>query len=544
MHDFINNFWAFIRLFQEKLIFCILASMLPFFTVMAQSSLPVMEVSADRTIIYPDRMELTGEESLLDVLLMYPDLMIAGYEDLINGYNLRMDNCPMNGDTRLILTRMKAKDIAKIQVCDNVGVSKGTIGEGRVLDINMRKYDEGTHGFAQGEFLGVHDTKQYGGSALVNALIGSKKTDLYANESYRYDEGHKEFLTLHMTNKFNSRNKLLSYFTQQYVDGSEKYMGRARFFHTFNDMGTELLLVGGYQYATNDGIDSRLPLGIVELNTPLFTKDISFMLGWEGEFLMNRSCTESLGYDEFNNDFYVQVSWKLPGNKVKLTAGERVMLYNYRLDNKDIVERKHNDVRHNANAVVTYALTSNHQLQGGYYRKYINPATSALMDVQRYLTDDEWQITKGQLVENNINEIKVAYVYSTRKVTTKSEVSYNLLEHGANYFKMGTSASMRIGKLSGVNALLNGGINLYSSAEATYASISFSPLLYLPKRWNINTNAVYYTSDSPRYKQLDTPIYMAVGVNKQIGRAFDVGIQWHDIFYHYGGVEARLLYKF
>ena len=34
----------------------------------------------------------------------------------------------MNGDTRLILSQMKAKDIAKIQVCDNTGVAKGTIG--------------------------------------------------------------------------------------------------------------------------------------------------------------------------------------------------------------------------------------------------------------------------------------------------------------------------------------------------------------------------------------------------------------------------------
>ena len=86
-------------------------------------------------MIYPQRMELTGEESLMDVLQMVPELMIAGYEDVIDNYNLRIDNCPMNGDTRLILSQMKAKDIAKIQVCDNTGVAKGTIGMGRVLEI-------------------------------------------------------------------------------------------------------------------------------------------------------------------------------------------------------------------------------------------------------------------------------------------------------------------------------------------------------------------------------------------------------------------------
>ena len=107
----------------------ILMSLLLFSVPMcAEDDLPVIEVKADRTMIYPQRMELTGEESLMDVLQMVPELMIAGYEDVIDSYNLRIDNCPMNGDTRLILSQMKAKDIAKIQVCDNTGVAKGTIG--------------------------------------------------------------------------------------------------------------------------------------------------------------------------------------------------------------------------------------------------------------------------------------------------------------------------------------------------------------------------------------------------------------------------------
>ena len=80
----------------------------------AESDLPVIEMKADRTTIYPQRMELTGEETLMDMLQMVPELMISGYEDVISDYNLRIDNCPMNGDVRVILSQMKAKDIAKI----------------------------------------------------------------------------------------------------------------------------------------------------------------------------------------------------------------------------------------------------------------------------------------------------------------------------------------------------------------------------------------------------------------------------------------------
>ena len=67
-------------------------------SMFAESGLPIIEVKADRTMIYPQRMELTGEETLMDILQMVPDLMIAGYEDVISNYNLRIDNCPLNGD--------------------------------------------------------------------------------------------------------------------------------------------------------------------------------------------------------------------------------------------------------------------------------------------------------------------------------------------------------------------------------------------------------------------------------------------------------------
>ena len=46
-------------------------------TTSAQESLPIIEIKADRIVIFPQRMELTGQESLMDMLQMMPDLMIA-----------------------------------------------------------------------------------------------------------------------------------------------------------------------------------------------------------------------------------------------------------------------------------------------------------------------------------------------------------------------------------------------------------------------------------------------------------------------------------
>ena len=254
----------------------------------AQDSLPVVEIRADRTVIYPQRMELTGEETLMDVLQMVPDLLITGYDEILTLYNLRIDNVPMNGDDRLIISQMKAKDIAAIQICDNTGVAKGTIGTGNVLDINM-KTPSGVNGFVEGQ---GGFGKNAEGNGTVNALYGSKSTDIYANAAYRYQQGNREYVTFHMTNRFDDYNKLLTYFTQQYIDKpndsrTRKVLGRARYFHTFNDIGTELLVLGGYQYSSDFLVSNKLPMYVVELNTPLFTKRLSMMAGVEGDYLYN-----------------------------------------------------------------------------------------------------------------------------------------------------------------------------------------------------------------------------------------------------------------
>jgi hypothetical protein len=488
----------------------------------AENSLPVIEMKADRTMIYPQRMELTGEESLMDILQMVPELLIGGYEDVLSSYDLRIDNAPTNGDTRLILSQMKAKDIAKIQVCDNTGVAKGTIGMGRVLDINM-KMPERLKGFVEGQgYLG----KNVAGIASVNALYGSKHTDLYANTSYRHQDGNEEYLTLHMTNRFDDRNKLLTYFTQQYIDipsgASRKVMGRARYFHTFNDQGTELLIVGGYQYTSNPVLSNKLPLYIVELNTPLFSERLSMMLGVEGDFLMTKQKDTDRSWDVFNNDIYLQLTYSLP--KWKLTIGNRILFYHYKLMDSGI-SQKHSNTRDNANACVIYVPNNRNQIQLGYYRKYYNPYYLALFMSVNSLSDEEWAIAKGLLEEWNINQVKLAYAYSKQKLTIQAETSFYAVEDGENFMELDVSAYWRTNGWS-----LRGGSNLYTSKSGTYASFRFAPTAYLPYEWQIGMQVVYYTKNTPIRELTGVPVYGCLSVNKQFGKKWNLGVDWHDMF--------------
>ena len=491
-------------------------------TVSAEDSLPIIEVRGDRTVIYPQRMELTGEETLMDVLQMMPGLMMAGYEDVITGYNLRIGNCPINADTRLVISQMKAKDIDRIQVCDNTGVAKGTVGMNRVLDIYM-KMPDAWQGFLEGQGAAA---KKFEGIASANALYGSKHTDLYANMSYRHRDVNEEYLSLHMTNRFDDRNRLLTFFTQQYLDRpsgtSRKVMGRFRYFHTFNNLGTELLLTGGYQYASDPLLANKLPMYVVELNTPLLTKRLSVMAGVEGDFLMTGLKDTDWSWKVFNHDIYLQFTYVLP--QWKFTAGNRVMFYHYQLTD-DADSQKYADTRNNTNASIVYTPNRRNQVQLGYFRKYYNPLYEAIAMEANMLSDEQWAITKGQLDERTIHQMKLSHAYSRQRLTVQTEASYYLIEDGENFMELGASAYWKTQWMS-----LTGGSNLYAIKSGTYASFRLAPTAFLPQQWQIGAQVVYYTKKSPRREVTGVPVYGCLSVNKQFGCRWNFSVDWHDMF--------------
>ncbi len=504
-------------------IYILVCCMLMAVTTPAQSSLPIIEIRADRTMIYPQRMELTGLESLMDMLQMMPDLMIAGYDELINSYSLRIDNVPVSGDKRLILSQMKAKDIERIQVCDNTGVAKGTIGMGKVLDINM-KISEGLNGLAEGQAeLG----KDIHGNGTVNALYGSKGTDIYANAAYQYQESDREYVTLHMTNRFDDRNRLLTYFTQQHIEQPNnndelKVMGRARYFHTFNDAGTELLILGGYQYTSGPTVTNKLPMYVLELNTPLFTDRLSMMLGAEGDFPMTRQKSGGKQWHTFNNDIYLQFTYSLP--RWRFTVGNRIMYYSYRLAD-DTDSRNYDDIRNNTNACVLFLPDNRNQLQLGYYRKYYNPAQDDIFRNTISLDEDQWPVIRQQLDQRDINQVKLAYAYSKPGFTVQTDASYYMVQGDDNFTRVYASAYWKSGLLT-----LTGGANMHIAPDNVYASLRLAPTLNLPHTWQIGMQMVYYTGKSPYREEYGTPVYGCLSASRQLDNHWQIGLDWHDMF--------------
>jgi hypothetical protein len=318
-----------------------------------------------------------------------------------------------------------------------------------------------------------------------------------------------------MTNRFDERNRLLTYLTQQYLampDGhSQKIMGRARYFHTFNDLGTELLVLGGYQYASDPVYANQLPMFVLELNTPLPVKGLTLLAGVEGDYQMTRQRGADKSWNMFNHDIYLQFTYSLP--KWRFTVGHRVMLYNYRLADSLAVQKRF-DVRNNTTACVIFVPNSRHQIQVGYFRKFMNPAYLVLpMQADTVLR------------ERDINQVKVAYAYSRQRLTVQPEASYYIVEGDENYGEIAASAYWRTKWVT-----LTGGANLYIAKSKVFASLRVAPTVYLPRQWQIGLQVVYYTPKSPVRELYGTPVYGCLSVNKQIGNFLSIGVDWHDMF--------------
>jgi hypothetical protein len=131
----------------------------------------------------------------------------------------------------------------------------------------------------------------------------------------------------------------------------------------------------------------------------------------------------------------------------------------------------------------------------------------------------------GQLEERTINQVKLAYAHSRQKLTVQTEVSYYTVEDGENFAGLGASAYWKTKWLN-----LTGGANLYMSGDRTYASLRVAPTAYLPHAWQIGMQLVYYTNKAPERELSGVPVYGCLSVNKQLGKRWNLGVDWHDMF--------------
>lgn len=566
----------------------------------------VIEMRADRVVIYPQRMDLKGDESLGDVLAMYPDLMQSGFDEMLANYNLRIDNVAVNGNQRIVCRQLKASMIQSIQICDNTAVAKGTTGLNRVIDITLVR---GSHtSSANNRHASSANNRQpheafpeQSLQGLTGVEVGSDnladhhavlrydgaKTDAIGIHSYQYQDrdeviSQRQNLFVHMTNYFSPKDRLLTYVSQQYLNTryyntdagrdksqNEKLLARARYFHKFNDKGTELLLVGSYQYTdapydlylyrrasfadterqpdvvaqANMGTKNHSSLFIVELNTPL-TDHLNMMAGWEGDFSYSRYHADEI-YNVFqhisdqsadakyvasNNDLYLQFNYF--AGPFRFTLGDRVMFYHYSTDG----QMNYNETRNNVEASAVASISDSHQVQVAYHRKFINPGYS----VTEQLSYEKWEAIRSGLQAQYVDEAKLGYTYAKSNFTLSLAAYCQMMERAENRTRLSASAFYRMGIFA-----MTAGVNFVGiKGEGNdYATFHLNPRFSLPWQMQLNVQGIFATGN--RKLAVDDDVYLSGQLCKQLGKYWNLAVEWHDICSsHYSACLGTVQYVF
>lgn len=586
--------------------------------VHAQNSEPPVEIWADRTVIFPQRMALHGDETLMDILQLYPEMLVPGYGDVLSGYQLRMDNVPMLGDMRTLLTQLKAKDIELVMVVDNPGVAKGKTGLDGVVDIRMLPARKGIRGYAELQA----GTEGYLLPAL-NLVGGTGRSTFYLNSTLDYT-GHDgmraldEHVDLRAKVGLTPRDRLFVCFGQQFtrhslaanVDLMRSLQGRLHYFHTFNDRGTELLLLASLVSVSNCGVtgssnghilqgrtdvfhgtsETRVPIYVAELNTPLFSHKIpgdheaslSMMLGYEGNVVIDKSqktfesAAESIDpmvsmpfasrlkahHTIANNDFYLQLDYRL--GPLRLTLGDRIMWYHYSNRHPNpiapSIQSAEADVvttltpwsadrwRNNSHISLIYSPSSKHQLQAAYYHKFINPSAEYIFPEiwtdSNSPSDISYYMGNPSLDAAKVNLCKLGYGYQSDKVSMRLGMRYqsisalpipNVESSMPTWCMTGKKEEVMIDaallwRLSRMRLSLS-----YSQQIdhlRSYVILGASPTFILPRDFVLGVDLRYYGSGSPLSIAYGGNIYGSLRLDKTFGKHYDVMLQYHDVFSH------------
>jgi hypothetical protein len=299
-------------------------------------------------------------------------------------------------------------------------------------------------------------------------------------------------------------------------------------------------------YATNQlqcltRSQSGTQLYTVELNTPLpFLNGLHLLTGWEMDrtniryHLTQDMVTKPSPFDAtdyytiMNNDIYLQLDYTL--GPVKLSLGDRLSFYRYdmRAHNGN---SSRNTLRNFIMASIAATLAKGHQLQAGYYRRFINPYyLLALPTSYPYSDGQSWASNDTLLDERKADVVRLAYTFSQKNVNANLGSKYiHMLDDDSHTIQVDVAASWIHPWL-----LLSGGANFSHiiTLEGSYSfgSIRLSPTLRLPHQWRIAPQIIWYSSNAPYRVVNGAAVYGLLAVEKRIDNCLDLSLSWHDPF--------------
>lgn len=566
------------------------------------SSMPQMNAApiehiGDRYIMHVSEMELTGEESLLDVLMMCPEVIsldgnnIIGGDPFANQYGkfvIRIDNQEYGLDYATLLHHFKAREIESIKVCQNAEVMKGCSSLKKVIDITLRKGENGVSGR-----VGLFGDTYGGGKGIVSVLsqqddlrilshvegnfqrTSNSDKDAYQNQSsntvnhYSHEGAKLNVLWTPTSKDILEVDAMQTYtrnhFTHSPAEYVRAYHLQADYTRTLGENGSSILFTLGAEHISDNGRTkeesqtfpyqnhSTYPFAVVEYATPVLTQDLWITAGFEGGLSIEKNCIADYINHSNYEDFYVQLDYNI--GKWGFMAGERYRIINFRPKQISSASKwKHTTHNHIYSFSAYYTFTPGHTLQGTFCRRIFNPEFGDFVTAGDM--EGAWKPTYTTDIRNSLaNVMELKYTYSKPNLVVSTSVK-NIHQHlmdnnHDNTLGIGTTAFWHTGLLR-----LTAGFNYFWERAETpveetslrdtsyhnFAVFKLAPQLTLPDGWRLTSNLIWCT-----YRHTATPaytpanLYAEVGLYKNIGKHLTLEGRYHDIAsQHFGNRAATI----
>ena len=566
------------------------------------STLPQMNAApiehiGDRYIMHVSEMELTGEESLLDVLMMCPEVIsldgnnIIGGDPFANQYGkfvIRIDNQEYGLDYATLLHHFKAHEIESIKVCQNAEVMKGCSSLKKVIDITLRKGENGVSGR-----VGLFGDTYGGGKGIVSVLsqqddlrilshvegnfqrTSNSDKDAYQNQSsntvnhYSHEGAKLNVLWTPTSKDILEVDAMQTYtrnhFTHSPAEYVRAYHLQADYTRTLGENGSSILFTLGAEHISDNGRTqeesqtfpyqnhSTYPFAVIEYASPILTKDLWITAGFEGGLSIEKNCIADYINHSNYEDFYVQLDYNI--GKWGFMAGERYRIINFRPKQISSVSNwEHTTHNHIYSFSAYYTFTPGHTLQGTFCRRIFNPEFGDFVTAGDM--EGAWKPTYTTDIRNSLaNVMELKYTYSKPNLVVSTSVK-NIHQHlidnnHDNTLGIGTTAFWHTGILR-----LTAGFNYFWERAETpveetslrdtsyhnFAVFKLAPQLTLADGWRLTSNLIWCT-----YRHTATPaytpanLYAEVGVYKNIGKHFTLEGRFHDIAsQHFGNRAATI----
>lgn len=565
-------------------------------TLPQMTAAPIEHIG-DRYIMHVSEMELTGEESLLDVLMMCPEVIsldgnnIIGGDPFANQYGkfvIRIDNQEYGLDYATLLHHFKAREIESIKVCQNAEVMKGCSSLKKVIDITLRKGENGVSGRA-----GLFGDTYGGGKGIVSVLsqqddlrilshvegnfqrTSNSDKDAYKNQSsntinhYSHEGAKLNVLWTPTSKDILEVDAMQTYtrnhFTHSPAEYVRAYHLQADYTRTLGENGSSILFTLGAEHISDNGRTqeesqtfpyqnhSTYPFAVIEYASPILTKDLWITAGFEGGLSIEKNCIADYINHSNYEDFYVQLDYNI--GKWGFMAGERYRIINFRPKQiTSISNWEHTTRNHIYSFSAYYTFTPGHTLQGTFCRRIFNPEFGDFVTAGDM--EGAWKPTYTTDIRNSLaNVMELKYTYSKPNLVVSTSVK-NIHQHlidnnHDNTLGIGTTAFWHTGILR-----LTAGFNYFWERAETpveetslrdtsyhnFAVFKLAPQLTLPDGWRLTSNLIWCT-----YRHTATPaytpanLYAEVGVYKNIGKYLTLEGRFHDIAsQHFGNRAATI----